>query len=692
MMYGGHRGGGVGGGGGNGPPRGGGGGGGGGGGDPRYHDRAPRVSGEQVVKMMIPVAAAGAIIGKGGQGVKDIMAQTGTLVVVQPLREVPRGGNDREVRVTGTPGNIAAAREIIEQRIEREIGPSGRGRGPPMPQHHHPQHHQQMRGGGGGGGGGGGYGRGRPPMQPQMAPPPQMQHRGGAPMPPQQQHQRQRQQMAPPPQQQQQQQQQQQRGGKAPLQMYKLTLEIPDVLAGCIIGHRGETVRKLDEATGAKIHVGRKEDAYRQRIEGSRSGLVRPITVTGNLEGVTRAQRLIAQELAARAIDVAQRMTLKQAKGARVERMSVPNAATPFMIGDGGQTVREISEDSGAHVKVLSMWEMLPGSVETDVLICGRDADIAAARNMLLARLGQAQRELGPRYFDGKANQLDVLAVPIRPNGSVSGPGVRIVEQPPRRQPQVPPPPQQQQQQPPHGYAQQPPLPQYQQRQPLPPPQQQQQQAPPQQQQQQGYAPPPQQQQQFAPQQQGGAAAVWAPPPQVQSGAPPPQWTQQAGQGGPAPSLPQQQPQYAPPPQSMGQQPPLPQQQQQQQQPPPQGPPAYGAMQPQWAQSPGSATLPQGPHGGAPSAAYDPSQPSLAPPQQRTFLSLFLSPLLFHSHWHSFHINNQPSSQPISRRRLSADDARRSAHDANAKWRRRGCGSNVATVSSAPPHTAHGSA
>lgn len=452
--------------------------------------------------------------------------------------------------------------------------------------------------------------------------------------------------------------------------MYKITLEIPDVLAGCIIGHRGETVRKLDEQTGAKIHVGRKEDAYRQRIAGSRSGLVRPVNVTGPLDSVTRAQRMIAEELAARALDVARRMTLKQQQGARVECMSVPNAATPFLIGDGGKTVREISEDSGAHVKVLSMWEMLPGSRETDVLICGRDADIAAARNMLQARLAQARGELGPRFFDGKVNQLDVLAQPIRPDGSSSGPPVRVVVQPAPGTPMqmaagvmrsqhaqgsagayapppggggyvpgapyvplqggayAPPPgaPQQIQQQPPQQqrYAPPPPVQPQQRVVQMPPPpkpqqQQQQQWAPPP-----GYgmvpaqspAPPPRQQ----PQQPQQYAQPLPPPPHQ----PPPPSGQPQWAGAPPPLAQQQQQQPSAYPGARGGGPPQmqPQWVQQKAQPPPPPRPSHqgapgGApppLQPQWAQSPGSAM-----HAPPPSASvsfnasfdeYDPAQPS----------------------------------------------------------------------------------
>ena len=83
-----------------------------------------------VVKLLIPVNKGSEIIGKGGQVMKQMMHETETNIVVQPLRECFEA-ELREVTVTGTLEGIDSVRALIEQRIGCEIGPEQQH--PPTP-------------------------------------------------------------------------------------------------------------------------------------------------------------------------------------------------------------------------------------------------------------------------------------------------------------------------------------------------------------------------------------------------------------------------------------------------------------------------------------------------------------------------------------------------------------------------------
>ena len=83
-----------------------------------------------VVKLLIPVNKSSEIIGKGGQVMKQMMHETETYIVVQPLRECFKA-ELREVTVTGTLEGIDSVRALIEQRIGCEIGPEQQH--PPTP-------------------------------------------------------------------------------------------------------------------------------------------------------------------------------------------------------------------------------------------------------------------------------------------------------------------------------------------------------------------------------------------------------------------------------------------------------------------------------------------------------------------------------------------------------------------------------
>jgi len=105
-------------GGGGGPPRGGGGmgapGGGGGGG---------------MFEMSVPGHKVGLIIGKGGETIKQLQERSGAKIII--IQDSPEAAHEKPLRITGDPGAVEAAKElvteILNQNDDRDMG----GFGPP---------------------------------------------------------------------------------------------------------------------------------------------------------------------------------------------------------------------------------------------------------------------------------------------------------------------------------------------------------------------------------------------------------------------------------------------------------------------------------------------------------------------------------------------------------------------------------
>lgn len=83
--------------------------------------------------MLVPRAAVGVVIGKGGDMIKKIQAETGARVQFQQAKE--EGPGERRCYLSGRPQNVEQARQRIEELIDsicrREEGgsrPRGRER------------------------------------------------------------------------------------------------------------------------------------------------------------------------------------------------------------------------------------------------------------------------------------------------------------------------------------------------------------------------------------------------------------------------------------------------------------------------------------------------------------------------------------------------------------------------------------
>ncbi|CAG9853562.1 unnamed protein product [Phyllotreta striolata] len=106
------------------------------------------------MEVLVPRPAVGVVIGKGGDMIKKIQAETGAKVQFQQARD--EGPGDRRCFLSGNPKQVEMARqridELIDSVLQRDGGGGDNGMGGPM---------GGMRGGRGGGRGRGGHFGGR---------------------------------------------------------------------------------------------------------------------------------------------------------------------------------------------------------------------------------------------------------------------------------------------------------------------------------------------------------------------------------------------------------------------------------------------------------------------------------------------------------------------------------------------------
>ncbi|KAJ2677786.1 hypothetical protein GGI25_002884 [Coemansia spiralis] len=204
---------------------------------------------EGMATIMVPSSKVGLVIGRRGESIKSIQMATGARVQVQP--DSGRGAPERPIQLIGSPDQIEYARvrimEIVSAERPPREGPGGyrpdHGPGYPMP--------VPSRGGPqgppsqsayGARGGPGGYGMG--------------QDRFGGP--------------------------------QQPMAADGEEMQIPAEAVGVIIGRGGETIKHLQQASGARIQI----------LQGpEHTGPLRQVTIRGDPSACLRARRMVEEKI-----------------------------------------------------------------------------------------------------------------------------------------------------------------------------------------------------------------------------------------------------------------------------------------------------------------------------------------------------------------------------------------------------------
>jgi far upstream element-binding protein len=156
---------------------------------------------------------------------------------------------------------------------------------------------------------------------------------------------------------------------------YSETVECPASAIGAVIGKGGETIRSIQESSGARINVERDPPS---------------VKLIGSKETVTKARGLVEEVLKKES------KGKELPKGHVVETVELPKFAIGSIIGKGGASIAALQEDSGARVDIQR---------ETDTAkVTGSKEAVAKAIESIKATV-EAQTELQAKKDTEKAEK-----------------------------------------------------------------------------------------------------------------------------------------------------------------------------------------------------------------------------------------------------------------------------------------------
>ncbi|KAE9552100.1 hypothetical protein FO519_004680 [Halicephalobus sp. NKZ332] len=160
---------------------------------------------------------------------------------------------------------------------------------------------------------------------------------------------------------------------------------VPRASVGIIIGKGGETIKRLGTDSGCKIQFKPDDDP---------STPDRCATLQGTPEQIARATQLIS-ELLQRSQNQGQQETFL---------MHVPANKTGLVIGKGGDTIKQINQESGAHVELSR--DPPPNASEKIFVIKGTPYQIHHAQHIIRIKVGDIAPGTPVPHFQGVSTNV----------------------------------------------------------------------------------------------------------------------------------------------------------------------------------------------------------------------------------------------------------------------------------------------
>ncbi|KAI3690661.1 hypothetical protein L2E82_48845 [Cichorium intybus] len=158
-------------------------------------------------------------------------------------------------------------------------------------------------------------------------------------------------------------------------------IDIPNGRVGVIIGKAGETIKYLQQQSGAKIQVTRDTDADPHSV-------TRQVELSGSAESIAHAEQLIKDVLAEAESGgsgiVSRRVSGQTGGGGEQFVMKIPTNKVGLVIGKGGETIKNMQATTGARIQVIPLHPP-PGDTSTErtVQIDGTSDEIEAAKQLV---------------------------------------------------------------------------------------------------------------------------------------------------------------------------------------------------------------------------------------------------------------------------------------------------------------------
>lgn len=180
-----------------------------------------------------------------------------------------------------------------------------------------------------------------------------------------------------------------------------LQIMVPDRTVGLIIGRGGETIRDLQERSGCHVNI----VGENKSVSG-----YRPVNLIGSAASQQHAKDLIFEivESDQKGISIKDLHSRRQEDpfGKLNDNIKVPGDAVGMIIGKGGETIRDMQNQSGCKINVS------PASgrdIERDIGLIGTRGAIEAAKRLIREKVevatsrsrtsaGDAPDEYGERY------------------------------------------------------------------------------------------------------------------------------------------------------------------------------------------------------------------------------------------------------------------------------------------------------
>lgn len=160
------------------------------------------------------------------------------------------------------------------------------------------------------------------------------------------------------------------------------TIFVPSSCVGLVIGRNGETIRNLQDRSGAEIKVTPDEEAPRGHVN-------RSILISGNEDAIATAHQLVSQIVS----DARRRHshpgplnTTPNGEPVLMEVFSVPNEKVGLIIGKKGVAIRDLQLRSGAKIQVTKDDSSVRDG-SRPVTITGSRSQVEEAKNLIALKI-----------------------------------------------------------------------------------------------------------------------------------------------------------------------------------------------------------------------------------------------------------------------------------------------------------------
>lgn len=159
---------------------------------------------------------------------------------------------------------------------------------------------------------------------------------------------------------------------------------VPSSLVGLIIGRAGETLKRIQSISGAKVNFAQDHDPNDPE---------RKTIVSGTQDAIRSAREMIDQLInnhlnnkSGGAGGMGAMSRGSSMSGSRDIQLPVPGNRVGLIIGKGGETIRDLIEQSGARINVVPDSTIPNGAnVERLINISGTDENIERAKTLIMA-------------------------------------------------------------------------------------------------------------------------------------------------------------------------------------------------------------------------------------------------------------------------------------------------------------------